>query len=238
MIKSAVWYIKFIFTLMLRKFDVKKAKRILSEKGQEAFDSFCYDVTTKWAFDRIKDSGAKIEIHNLENIPKDKNVLFVSNHQSDFDIAIFMGLIPKNTGFVAKVELQKIPFLSEWMRYIHCVFMDRRDMKQSLQTILDGIKNLKEGYSMVVFPEGTRSKSEHMGEFKPGSFKLATKSKVPIVPVTINGSYKIMEGNHYLIRPAYVDVTIHEPIFLEMLSKEELSGLAERVEETVRSGLK
>lgn len=237
MIRSVVWYFKFVFGLAAKIPAMRKAVKILEKEGQRSFDRFVYDTTEKWAMARIKDSGAQIAVHHLERIPKDRNVLFVSNHQSDFDIAIFIALIPKDTGFVAKVELEKIPLLRTWMKYIHCVFMDRKDLKQSLETIINGIKNLKAGYSMVVFPEGTRSKCSEMGEFKAGSFKLATKSKVPIVPVTMDGSYKIMEANHYRIKPAHVNVTVHEPIYIEDLSKEELAGLPERVRQVIASAI-
>ncbi len=166
-------------------------------------------------------------------------MLFVSNHQSDFDIAIFLAMLPeKKEGFVAKVELEKIPFLSAWMKRIHCIFLDRKDMKQSAKTILEGIKLLKSGHSMVVFPEGTRSKGEQIGEFKAGSFKLATKSKVPIVPVTIDGSYKIMEGSHYRICPAKVNVYVHKPIETVTIPKQEEGKLPEMVEKIIREGKK
>ena len=111
-------------------------------------------------------------------------------------------------------------------------------MKQSAKTILEGIKLLKSGHSMVVFPEGKRSKCDEMGEFKAGSFKLATKSKVPIIPVTIDGSYKILEGSHYRICPAKVNVYIHEPIETANLSKESESKLPEMVEKIIREGKK
>ena len=151
MIKSIFWFLEFAITLVLSFPNLLKAKKILKVKGQKEFDDFSDNITSKWAYNRIKSSGADIKVHNSELIPKDKNVLFVSNHQSDFDIAIFMALINKPTGFVAKVELQKIPILRKWMENIHCVFMDRKDLKQSVQTILEGIKILKQGYSMVIF---------------------------------------------------------------------------------------
>lgn len=235
MIKSIYWYTKFIFSLIFEKGNLKKAQ-LLEQKGDEkAFDEFVFDVTTKWAENRIKDSGAEIVVHNPERIPNDTNVLFVSNHQSNFDILIIMSKIKKDTGFVAKIELGKIPLLRAWMKNIHCVFMDRDNLKQSMQTILEGISLLKKGKSLVIFPEGTRSKGDKMGDFKAGSFKLALKSKVPIVPISLNGSYKIMEGNNNIIKPAHVDVYVHEPIYTDKLSKEEIASLPETVRATIAS---
>lgn len=237
MFRSLRWYLKFVVTLVAKTPLLWQAKRILESDGQEAFDAFCYDITSKWAKERLLDSGATVTVFDQDRVPMDRNVLFVSNHQSDFDIAIFLALINKPKGFIAKVEMEKVPLLRDWMRNIHCVFMDREDLKQSLETILAGIKLLKAGYSMVVFPEGTRSRTSVMGEFKAGSFKLATKSDAPIVPVTIHGSYKIMEGNGYVIKPAEVKVYIHYPIYMEMLSKEEKAELPERVWQIINEPL-
>lgn len=237
MLRTIKWYFKFVFCLILKSIDAKKADKILKEKGEKAYDEYVYNVVSEWAMARVKDSGAHITVYGKENIPKDKTVLFVSNHQSDFDIAIFLAMLPeKREGFVAKVELEKIPFLSAWMKRIHCIFLDRKDMKQSAKTILEGIRLLKSGHSMVVFPEGTRSKGEQMGEFKAGSFKLATKSKVPIIPVTIDGSYKIMEGNSYRICPANVNVYVHKPIETAFIPKEQESKLPELVQKIIQEG--
>ena len=116
-------------------------------------------------------------------------------------------------------------------------FMDRNDMKQSAQTIIDGIKQLKAGINMVIFPEGTRSKGAPVGEFKAGSFKLATKSKAPIVPVTIDGTYKVMEGNKNKIKPAEINLIIHEPIYTDKLTKEEIAELPEKVRSIIVADL-
>lgn len=237
MLRTILWYLKFVFGLIMQIPNLKKAEKIKLTQGEEEYNDFVYTTVSSWAMKRIKDSGAKITVHNQERIPTDKNVLFISNHQSDFDIAIFLAMVKKQKGFIAKIELEKVPILGTWMKSINCVFMDRKDLKQSLETILKGIKLLKEGKSLVVFPEGTRSKSDTMGDFKAGSFKLATKSKVPIIPVTICGSYKIMEGNKYKIKPASVDVYIHEPIYTDALTKDELSALPETVKTIIQNKL-
>ena len=238
MIRSIVWYIKFVAT-MIFFLPVKMPyyNRLKKKKGQKAFDEAVYGVTTKWASKRIKDSGSTVTIYHKERIPKDRNVLFVSNHQSNFDIALFMAEIPKDMGFVAKAEMERIPFLSTWMKGIHCVFLNRKDIRQSAKAISQGIQYLKEGYSLAVFPEGTRSKNGEVGEFKAGSFKLATKSGVPIVPVTIDGTLHIMDKSSLLIRPAQASMYIHEPIYMEDLDKKEIGTLAQRVRSIIVEGL-
>jgi 1-acyl-sn-glycerol-3-phosphate acyltransferase len=116
--------------------------------------------------------------------------------------------------------------------------MDRSNIRKSGEAIIQGIKNLKSGYSMVIFPEGTRSKKDQMGQFKTGSFKLASKSNRPIIPVTINGSYKIMEhGNGPWIKPSKVELYIHPMIDTTNLTKEELDLLPGKVYDIISQKL-
>lgn len=95
MLRTIKWYFKFVFCLIWKSIDAKKADKILKQKGEEAYNEFVYDVVSRWAMARVKDSGAEIKVYGKENIPKDKTVLFVSNHQSDFDIAIFLAMLPE-----------------------------------------------------------------------------------------------------------------------------------------------
>lgn len=236
MIRTIRWYFKFVFLLIITSPAIKWTEHLLKKNKLKEFCEFTFKSTSNWAKNRIKDSGATVNVYGLENIP-DRNVVFISNHQGDFDIAIFMALIPKEKGFVAKMELKKVPILSTWMKYIGCVFMDRKDLRQSLNSINEAIDFVKKGHSMVIFPEGTRSKSDKMGSFKPGSFKLATKAKVPIVPVTIDGSYKLKERNKGMIKPDIVNVYVHKPIETENLTVEEKEKLPSMVKEIIQSKL-
>jgi len=235
-IRSVYWFVSFIVSIGFSSLKLLKAK-ILEKQGKfEELDEYAFKVTTEWAKKRMRDSGADIIVHNQEKIPEGP-VLFMSNHQGNFDIAIFMASIEKNTGFVAKIEMTKAIIVRGWMKYIHCVFMDRSDIKQSLKIILEGIEVLKKGHSLVVFPEGTRSQCDEMRKFKHGSFKLATKSGVPIVPVTLDGSYKIMEAHGGTITPARVEVYVHDPIPTKGLTKEEINNLPDRVMKVIASKL-
>lgn len=234
--RSAYWFISFVISVLLSFPMLLKAKSLEKKGKLKELDEYAFKVTTKWAKSRMKASGAKVTVYGEENIP-DEPVLFMSNHQGDFDIAIFMASINKNTGFVAKIEMKKAPIVYPWMKYIHCVFMDRNDIKQSLQTIIEGINVLKNGHTLVVYPEGTRSQGDEMGSFKHGTFKLATKSKVPIVPVTLDGTYKLMEANNGAITPAEVNVYIHKPVRTENLTKEEIAELPEKVKNIIASKL-
>lgn len=237
-IHSVFWYLRFVVSLILLIPKMFKYKKLTTELP---FDQYIDDVNyivTKWASSHVKFSHAKFNVTGCENVPKDGSVLFVSNHQSDFDIAIFMCFIPRSKGYVAKVQLLQVPLLRTWMKYLGCIFLDRSDMRKSAKAINECIALLKNGYSMVIFPEGTRSKTGEMGEFKPGSFKLATKSKAPIVPVTIIGSRNIMEGNNYIIKPSEVTVIVHPAVYTDNLTKEEESALPNKIWNIINAPLK
>lgn len=184
-----------------------------------------------WAKALVKVSGSKVEVFGAERVPTEGPVLFVSNHQSYFDILLLLGFVPKAKGFIAKVELQKIPIVSIWMTKMHSLFLDRKNLRKSLLTMRQAIDILKSGHSLVIFPEGTRSKSSNMAQFKRGSLSIAEKANVPVVPVTIVDSYKILEGNErFRVRPTHVKIYISEPIYPSNLQPgEELSDRARNI---------
>lgn len=237
MFRTIKWYTKFIGSLIFKKVHLMKADKLLKAGKNDEYEKYVTESVTDWAKRRMKDSGANVNVYGIENLPKDGSMLFVSNHQSNFDILLLLSYVPVAKGFVAKVELGKFPFINEWMKRIHCLFMDRSDIKQSAQIIVEGIKQLKSGINMVIFPEGTRSKTGKMGEFKAGSFKLATKSKRPLVPITIDGTRNIMEANNYKIKAETVNLYIHKPIDTTTLTKEEMAELPEKVKAIIEADL-
>lgn len=238
MIRTIIWFIWFWISLLISIPFSIRVKYLLKRDRIEEAEELVYKCTTTWAKSLLKLAGVKVELHGAENLPNDKNVLFIGNHQGNFDIPIYLSQMPMLIGFISKIEIEKIPLIRTWMRYMNCVFMDRGNIRKSGEAIIKGIKNLKAGKNIVIFPEGTRSKGDKLGEFKAGSFKLATKSKCPIVPVTMNGSYKIMEhGSGPWIRPANIQFFIHPMIDVANLSKEELDELPKKVEEIIASKL-
>lgn len=222
MIRTIIWFIYFwlfqLFSLpvMLRVWYLDKRQNIAARDRQ------VHRIVLFWSRSLIRLTGSKIKVTGRENVPTDGAVLFVSNHQGRFDIPLILGYIDKPKAFIAKKELAKLPMVSSWMKYMKCIFMDRQDIRQSLKAINQGAEYLKEGYSQVIFPEGTRSRDGRLGEFKAGSFKLATKSGVPIIPVTIKGSDQIMPNNTLLLRPAQVEMVISPPV-----DPEKFSGIKE-----------
>lgn len=192
-------------------------------------------LAVKKAFRMIlRIAGVKIEVSGLDNIP-DEACLYVGNHNSYFDILVTETVIPSGTGFVSKDSLQKIPGLSSWMNLIHCLFLNRTDVREGLKMILTGADYLKEGYSMFIFPEGTRSRDGHIGEFKGGSLKMAQKAGAPIVPVAISGSSKIFEKNEGLrVTPGHVKVSFGTPFKFSYLTKEQKKTISDHTRAAIQ----
>ena len=173
-------------------------------------------------------SGVKVDVIGQENVPKDQAVLYVANHRSYFDILVTYSRCPDLTGYVSKDTLSHVPFLRLWMRRLHCLFLDRKDLKKGLQMVLDGIDLIKHGISVCIFPEGTRGTDPdqmNVAPFKEGSMKMAEKTGCPIIPIAIRNSSQIWEDHFPRIRPAHVTIEYGTPIDPKAVPKEERKAL-------------
>ncbi len=235
MIRTIILAAYVVLYLLLSIPRLKKVSRLEENGKKDEKDAIIRKTAKDWADGIVRLSGSKVEVIGAENIPNDEAVVFVSNHQSNFDIPILMSCIEKPKAFIAKVEMENMPILSKWMNKMGCIFMDRSDVRQSLKSIAKGADNVKSGYSMVIFPEGTRSSDGQLGDFKQGSLKLATKAKAKIIPVTIKGSKDIMPKGKKFIRAASVELVVSEPIDTNGISKEEEKMLAEKVRNIIAS---
>lgn len=204
--------------------------------GKKRSDNYVNSVAQLYARHMFWVFRIKVRVLGIEHLPKSNNVCFVSNHQGLADIPLIVGYIPKTVGFIAKKELGKIPFLNIWMSAMGCLLIDRGNIRNSLSTIERGIKQLQKGHPMVIFPEGTRSKGETMRPFKPGSFKLITGAQCLAVPLTISGSYKVMETKGEISRST-IQLTIHPPIDVARLSKDEKDNLHQTTWKIINSAL-
>ncbi|MDP4146077.1 MAG: lysophospholipid acyltransferase family protein [Bacillota bacterium] len=205
-------------------------------KSQQEVEDYIHKKVFTWSNKVMRVVGVKTNVIGMENLPKGA-CLFVSNHQGNFDFFTLLANIDKPMGFVAKKEIAKLNITASWMRDMHCVFIDRDSIRDSLKAINEAVENLKNGYSMVIFPEGTRSKGPGIGEFKKGSMKLGIKADVPVVPVAIEGTYKAFEANKNKFKSAEVTLSILEPINVDLLSKEEKANLAEILQEKIHNEL-
>lgn len=167
----------------------------------------------------FKWSGVTVTVQGLENIPRDRAVLYVGNHRSYFDILTGYVTVPGLTGFVAKKEMEKIPLLSTWMTRVNCLFLDRENIKEGLKTILEGIEKVKSGVSIWIFPEGTRNEGGLLDLmiFHEGSLKIAEKSGCPVIPVAITGTAEIFEEHLPRVKPSHVVIRYGKPIYLKEL---------------------
>lgn len=176
-------------------------------------------------------TGVKIIVLGEENVPTDTAVLYTPNHRSFFDILLTYVRVPRPTGYVSKKEMDKWPLLNIWMRYLHCLFLDRSDIKEGMKIILTAIEKVKSGISICIFPEGTRNKTpDSFLPFHEGSFKIAVKGNVPIIPVTIVNSSAIFEDQFPKIKKATVVVEYGTPIYVEQLDKETRKSIGSYVQ--------
>ncbi len=208
--------------------------RYLERKGQQArLDRLAERMTVQICKVLFYLTGSRVKISGLENVPKQGAVLFVSNHQGHMDSLIIHGFIPGPKGFISIVEVLKIPILSTWMKYIQCVFLDRKDTRQSASCINQAVEQLKKGHSMVVFPEGKLSDEGPANEFQRGWLRLATRSGVPIVPVCIKGSYRALSKDGKKVRPTTVECVILKPVATDQLQKNDEVAFIEALRDSI-----
>lgn len=188
----------------------------------------------------IRGGNLLIDAHGVENIPRENGFIFFPNHQGLFDVLAIIQVCPVPFSVVAKKELTNIPFLKQVFACMKAFMIDREDVKQSMQVILQVIKEVKEGRNYLIFAEGTRSKDgNHLQEFKGGSFKAATKSRCPIVPVALIDSYKAFDTGS--IKKQTVQVHFLEPIcyeeYKDMKTTEIAAEVKKRIEETIEKNI-
>lgn len=181
-------------------------------------------------------TGTTLYIEGKENIPRGKPYCYIGNHQAYADILTMMAATPEAIGFIAKASLRQIPIIRTWMILMGCYFLKRDSLKDGMRAILYGADRVRKGYPMVIFPEGTRSKGPDMLPFRKGGVKLATKAKALAVPVSIHGSYRILEERNR-VRPTWIGVRFHAPVDTSQLKGAEEDALADRLRETIQAGV-
>ncbi len=236
MFKIGYIFLRLLFDLFSCNSKLRLVRKLDNEGRIKERDDYIKEVTQWWARRIFVFGKTKVEVVGNENLPQDGAVLFVGNHQSIFDIPLILGYANKSTSFMAKIELIKVPIISAWMKYMQCTFISRKDRKQSIQAMEESVQKLRNGYSQVIFPEGTRSKGGPIQEFKRGSFKLGFRAEVPIVPVTVDGTWQMMDKK-IGFNNASVKLTIHKPLDTKGLTKDEQTALTIKVQEIVSAAL-
>jgi 1-acyl-sn-glycerol-3-phosphate acyltransferase len=196
-----------------------------------------YRIAQIWARILILVTGCAMDVRGRENIPPKGGVCFVSNHVGIFDIILALAYAGRPFGFIAKKELLYLPFIDIWIYILGVLFIDRVNIRKAKKTIDLGIEKLQKGGSMLIFPEGTRSKGQGLLPFRSGAIKLATNSLVPIVPIAITGSYEVFEKDY---RVHGVPIRM---VFCPLINTSELSGedrrhlLPDRVRSVIEAAL-
>lgn len=186
-----------------------------------------------WARAVIWATGCKVTVEGLEHIPREgEGLCFVGNHPGDFDVILALAYIPRAFGFIAKKEILFFPFINLWVLLLGGLFLDRKNIGQARRAIEGGAERIRRGLSMIIFPEGTRSRGKGLLPFKAGAFKLATLAGSPIIPMAIEGSYAVYEETGF-VRAVPVRLAFGPPISTKNLSVEERKALPEQVREEI-----
>lgn len=218
----AVWVFGLPITIFL--FFVILLSVLFERKGRTV-----HSIGSFWSRIILALSGVKVKIKGLENIPRDRPVIFLSNHQGAFDIPALQGFLPVQFRWVAKKSLFKIPIIGWSMTLAGYVGIDRDNPAEALKNMEEAAEKMKKGTSVLVFPEGTRSTTGELLPFKRGAFMLARKSGVPIVPVAIRGTTGIMKKGSLLINPADVVISVGAPIATDGSDEKDLRSKTKKV---------
>ena len=183
----------------------------------------------------VKLGGCSCTVYGTENIPEGA-ALYTGNHQGNFDVGLILYALGGYRIPIAKIEASKVPLANMWMKALHMIFINRGDARQAAECMNTAAKQMENGNSVVVFPEGTRSKCRTMNEFKPGAFKSAFKAGVPVVPFVIDGTYKCFEEQKKLKKSS---VTLHilPPVYPEKLGITKTKDLAILVQDMIQQQL-
>jgi 1-acyl-sn-glycerol-3-phosphate acyltransferase len=191
---------------------------------------FCIRATG-WLF------GIHVNVEGKENIDPDKTYVFLSNHQGNVDGPVLLHVIGRDLRALIKSEMMRLPILSHVFKRIHYIPIERLNPKQAHYGIELGAKVLMEGKSFFAFPEGTRSRDGRLGPFKKGSFLMAIKAQVPIVPITIVNSRDIQPPGRYGFRPGCIRIIIHTPIETHGMTIDDRNLLLQRTRDAIASAL-
>ena len=189
-----------------------------------------YDwATVDWARSVLWVAGTPVEAVGLERIPRGQPVVYASNHTSMFDIWSLSATLPGSTRFVAKQELGRVPILGLAMRRAGHVLIDRFNRARAFEAYEQAAATIRSGISAIVFPEGTRSRTGELLPFRNAPFALAIAAQVPIVPVYVDGTYRILPKGSWRLRPRPIHIEIGDPISTTGLSLDDREALRERV---------
>lgn len=188
-----------------------------------------HQIARFWGKSILFASRVKMSVKGLSNIDPSVPYIYMPNHQSNFDIPVLLGHLAVQFRWLAKVELFKIPIFGHAMRKAGYINIDRNNRKSAIKSLQVAAEKIKNGVSVLIFPEGTRTQDGKIRRFKKGGFVMAIDSGVPIVPVVISGAHAIMRKGKFRVNPGQIRMLIHEPIDTSTYTRETKEALMERV---------
>ena len=201
---------------------------LLSSTGNMAFN-----ISKVWAYTMLIVTGVHPEIRGQEKIKQGQSYIIISNHQSLFDILALVTRLGIQFRWVIKKEVLKVPLFGYALWAAKNIFVDRSDTNRAIGSINEGLKRLPHGVSVMVFAEGTRSPDGAIRPFKKGGFVMAIDSKIPILPVTINGSRKILAKGDISYSPGCIEVVVGDPIDTANYTRDDLEHLVKQTHDAV-----
>jgi len=199
----------------------------------------CHSIVARsWARLLVQVSGVRVDIEGQDNFDPNRPCIFMANHQSHYDIFAILGFLPVQVRFMAKKELYKIPVFGWTLRALGHIRIDRYNSKQALASYNRAAERIRNGASVFIFPEGTRSPDARVLPFKKGGFVLAMKAGVPIVPISISGGCKVLPKHKLVLRRGVIKMVIGKPIDTREYQLENKKALIERVRNVITSNLR
>ena len=192
-----------------------------------------HKIANLWAKMLLGLTGIQVNVIGRENVLMNRPQIFMANHQSDFDILIVLAHIPGQFRWIVKKELFKIPIFGKAMKSAGYIEIDRQNHEKAMKSLEEAAQKIREGKSVVTFPEGTRSKDGTVRPFKQGLFHLAIQAGVPIVPISIIGAHEIMPKRTLKVKPGRITMIIDRPVDVSGYTIETRGELIERVRGTI-----
>jgi len=209
--------------------------------GFLAFTTYPFDRKGKvvhryarlWGKVALWANRVKVKVEGMENLQEEGSYVFMSNHQGSYDIFALMGHLPFQFKWLAKKELFSIPFFGWTMAAAGYISIDREGTRETVEAMNKAAERIRDGMSVVIFPEGSRSPDGTIQPFKKGGFTLAIKSKVPIVPIALDGSREIMPKDRLTATSGEIRIRMGSPIETIHYSMKNRGDLMEKVKETI-----
>jgi len=226
--RTVFWLIPAISVYTVCLGTISLASALIDRQGRTAH--WC---ARTWSRLILATTGVRVKVTGVDRVPCDGSYVFVSNHQSIYDIPILFTKIPFELRIIAKASLGTFPVLGWHLRYTGHLLVDRA--RASVATFRKVTRLVKHGHSLIVFPEGTRSVDGQVGRFKGGSFLVAVEAGLPVVPVAVIGSCHVMRKGRLMTCPGEVQLVVHQPISTSGLHRQNVRQLAERVHKVIAS---